>query len=132
MPRTQWIVTGQWKRNLTAALLAAAFVGWGGSVARADPITDANGDAAAAAAKTPEDHQALAAFFTSKAEAAIASAENHEKMAKAFGNSKSMATHCASLAAADRKQAKDYTALAKAQEQLAKGNAAKSGGKHKM
>jgi hypothetical protein len=123
---------GQWERYLAAALVASAFFGWRGSVAQADPITDANVDAAVAAAKTPEDHQALATFFTSKAEAAIASAENHDKMAKAFGPSKSMAAHCASLAAADRKQAKDYSAMAKMQEQLAKGKPAKTGGKHKM
>ena len=97
------------------ALLCAA-ASWA-----ADAITDANVDAAVASAKTPEDHAALAAYFTSKAEAAVASAENHQKMKKAFYGSKSMAQHCGNLASTDRQQAKDYTALAKAQERLAKG-----------
>jgi hypothetical protein len=59
----------------------------------------------------------------------MASAENHDNMAKSFGGSKAMAQHCASLASADRKQAKDYAALAKGQEQLSKGTT--GGGKHK-
>ena len=117
-------------KYLATALVAAAWLAWGGSVASAaDAITDANVDQAIAAAKTPEDHQALAAFFTSKAEAAVADAQKHEEMAKAFAPSKSMAAHCATLAANDRKQAREYTALAKAQERLAKG---KTQAKHGM
>ena len=131
MPRMQLSVRGQWKRNVTAALLAAAVVASGHAVARADAITDANVNDALAAAKTPEDHKALAAYFTTKAEGAMGSAENHDKMAKLFEPSKSMAAHCAALAAEDRKQAKQYTALAKAQEDLAKGKTAKTGAKHK-
>lgn len=116
---------------LAAALTAVAVLGWGGSVVRAaDAISDDNVDAAIAAAKTPEDHAALAAFFTAKAEAAAADAERHDQMAKSFAPSKSMASHCRDLASADRKQAADYTALAKAQDALAKGTATASGKKH--
>ena len=122
----QQLSRNQWKRYLALALTATAL--FASSARAADPITDANVEAAVASAKTPEDHQALATFFTSKAEAALASAENHEKMAKGFAPSKSMASHCVGLARADRKQASDYTALAKAQNALAKGT---SGGKHK-
>jgi hypothetical protein len=116
---------------LAAVLVAVALLGWRGTAARAaDAITDDNVDAAAAAAKTPEDHAALAAFFMSKAEAATASAERHDQMAKSFAPSKSMASHCRDLAAADRKQAADYTALAKAQDALAKGKTIAGGPKH--
>lgn len=122
----QRVNRNEWKYYLAMALTASALLA---SAARAaDPITDANVDAAVAAAKTSDDHQALAAFFTSKAEAALASAENHDKMAKAFGQSKSMAAHCKDLASAARKQANDYTALAKAEDALAKGT---TGHKHK-
>ena len=83
MLKRHWVRGNQWKWYLTMALTATALFA---STARAaEPITDANVDAAVAASKTPEDHQALAAFFTSKAEAALASAVNHDKMAKAFG-----------------------------------------------
>jgi hypothetical protein len=124
------VFRGAWTRHLTAVLLGAALVGWSGSIARAaEPVTDANVDAALASAKTPEEHAALAAYFTSKAEAAMANAEKHEQMAKSFGGSKSMAQHCANLASDYRKQAKEYTALAKAQNQLASG---KTSWKHKQ
>jgi hypothetical protein len=114
-----------------ALLVAVALFGWRGTVARAaDAISDDNVDAAVAAAKTPEDHAALAAYFTSKAEAAMASAERHDQMAKSFAPSKSMASHCKDLASADRKQAADYTALAKAQDALAKGTPTGGGRKH--
>jgi hypothetical protein len=119
------------KRVVLVVILAGtAIVGWRGGVVRAaDAISDDNVNAAVAAAKTPEDHAALAAFFTTKAEAAIASAEKHNQMAKSFGPSKSMTAHCKDLASTYRKQAADYTALAKTQNALAKGNAAAGGGK---
>ena len=127
-------VMHQWKRGLAMALIASAWLGWGGSVAgAADAITDDNVNQAITAAKTPEDHQALAAYFTSKAEAALAAAKKHDEMAKSFAPSKSMAAHCATLAANNRRQAKEYTAMAKAQDQLAKGKATeKTHKKHGM
>lgn len=110
-------------RSMAAALAAVLWIGWTGSAARAgEPITDDNVVAAIAAAKSPADHHVLAAYFTSKAEAAEASAENHDQMSTAFNGKahERMATHCRSLASADRKQAKDYTALAHEQEALSK------------
>ena len=134
MLRTTWTVMNQWKRALAVALIVSAWLGWGGAVARAaDAITDDNVNQAISAAKTPEDHQALAAYFTSKAEAALANAKKHDDMAKSFAPSKSMAAHCAALAANDRRQAKEYTAMAKAQDRLAKGKSAqKTHAKHGM
>ena len=108
---------------LVALVLAATvMVAWLESAARAEDITDDNVAAAVAAAKTPADHQALAAYFTTKAEAAQANIEKHEKMAKAFsGKSQTvMSAHCESLVRSDKQLVKEYTALAKAQAALAK------------
>jgi hypothetical protein len=111
---TRWGIGRAW-------LLAGALVLLFATTSWAEAVTEANVDAAVAAAKTPEDHAALAAYFTSKAEAAMTSAEKHDKMKKSFGSSKSMAQHCSNLASTDRQQAKEYTALARAQEQLSRG-----------
>jgi hypothetical protein len=117
-----WVRGNQWKQRAMVALTAALLCVGAGAVARAaGPVTDDTVEAAVASAKTPADHAALAEYFTSKAQAATASAENHDKMAKGFHGKagERMAAHCKSLAAADRKQAQDYTALAKAEQQLA-------------
>jgi hypothetical protein len=92
----------------------------------ADAITDDNVDAAVAAAKTPEDHQALAAYFTAKSEAAIAAAERHAKMEAMHpftgkAHNEAWGQHCKGLMSTYRQQAKDYLALAKEQEAAAKG-----------
>ena len=108
-----------------AAVTAALLVGWAGSAARAaDAITDDTVDAAVAAAKTPDEHHALAAYFTSKAEAAVAAADRHAKMGLTHpftgkAHNEQWAQHCASLIKAYRQQAKDYLALAKEQEAAA-------------
>jgi hypothetical protein len=127
MLKKQWVSGIQWKRYLMTALAATALLA--SAAWAADPITDANVDAAIASAKTPEDHAALAAYFTSKSHAAMADAERHDKMAKSFFGSKSMPQHCSNLASADRKQAREYGALAKEQDQLSKGTT--GGGQHK-
>ena len=74
---------------------------------RADTITDENVAAAVAGARTPADHQALAAYFTSKAEAAQANVERHEQMAKGFSGKAQMrmGEHCDALAKTFRQQA---------------------------
>ncbi|HZR81897.1 MAG TPA: hypothetical protein VFD92_12430 [Candidatus Binatia bacterium] len=113
--RTQW---------LASVIGATLLIGWASSAAQAaEPVADSNVNAAIAAAKTPEDHQALAAFFTAKAEAADAEAAEHDKMATAFsGKARArMGEHCKSIAKAYRQQMKDYTALAKEQQALAGG-----------
>jgi hypothetical protein len=104
---------------LFTVLLAASV----SAAARADEITDANVDAMMSAAKTPAEHEALAAFCTKKAEAALASAQAHDRMGASYTGKphQNIVAHCKSLAAAYRKQAQDYTALAKEEAQLAKG-----------
>jgi hypothetical protein len=111
-------------RIVPATVLATALVlGWTASSARADTITDENVDAAVAAAKTPADHQALAAFFTAKAEAAAAEADRHERMVTAFRGKgrEAWQMHCNSLIRSSKQQAKDYAALANEQTRLAGG-----------
>ncbi len=95
-------------------------------VASAAEITDQNVDQMLAAAKTPEDHQALAAYFTAKAAAAGEQAKTHERMLNALqGQSKPPAasmwrSHCNNLIRTFRNQQDDYKSLAKVQETIAK------------
>jgi hypothetical protein len=111
-------------QRLAIALVTTILLGWAASAAHADQITDQNAVAAMAAAKTPADHQALAAYFTSKAESAEASAENHKQMLATFTGKlqQAMATHCKSVIRSYQLQAKDYAAMAKEEEKLAKGS----------
>jgi hypothetical protein len=112
------------RTRICAIAFATALVS-GGVVApvRADSITDDNVVEAVSAAKTPADHQALAAYFTAKAEAAGAQGERHTRMAAAFSGKghENMQMHCKALARTSKEQAKDYTALAKEQDKLAGG-----------
>ena len=111
------------RRLCLIAFAAAVTVGWAAAPVRADPITDDNVIEAVSAAKTPADHQALAAYFTAKAEAAIAQGDKHTRMAPSFSGKghENMQMHCNALARTYKEQAKDYSALAKEQEQLAGG-----------
>jgi hypothetical protein len=112
------------KRALVGAFAAALAIAWAAPAVRAaDAITDDNVDQAVAAAKTPADHQALAAYFTSKAEAATAKVDSHRRMATAFSGKQkeNWRTHCDALIGAYKKEAKEYIALAKQQESLASG-----------
>ena len=96
-------------------------------VARAaGPITDDTVDSAVTSAKTPEEHEALAAYFTSKAEAASAMADKHANMGKSHpftgkAHNESWGRHCNNLIKAYRQEAQSYLALAKQQQELAKG-----------
>src|SRR5512147_697519 len=117
---------GSVHRDLCMRICAIAFStallsGWLAAPARADAITDDNVVEAVSAAKTPADHQALAAYFTAKAEAATEQAEKHAMMATAFTGKarKNMQMHCNALVRSFKDQAKDYAALAKEQKQLA-------------
>jgi hypothetical protein len=107
---------------LAIALVAVSLSGWAAPAARADQITDETVDAAMTVAKTPADHQALAAYFTSKAEAAAANAEKHQKMLASFTGKlqANMALHCKAIISSYKAQAKDYAAMAKEEEKLAK------------
>ncbi len=108
--------------SLASALGAALLIASVASPAvSAEQITDRNVEAAVAAAKTPADHQALAAFFAAKADAAVARAKQHEQMNYAFTGKaqQSMYLNHRALAARWLKRARDYAALAKEQEKLA-------------
>jgi len=109
-------------RALVSALAGALVIGWAARGLCADAITDDNVAAAVAAAKTPADHQALAAYFTSKAEAAMAKVDAHRQMAAGLTGKQreNWKMHCNALIGSYKQQAKDYTALAKMQQQLAK------------
>jgi hypothetical protein len=83
------------------------------SIAQASDVTEAQ----IAAAKTPADHEAIAAKYDAEAKAADEMAANHESMATAYkaSNAKgtqSMAGHCNRLVAQYRDAAKEYRALA--------------------
>ena len=109
------------RKLVVAALAAALAIGWTDSAVRADTITDDNVEAALAAAKTPADHQALAAYFTAKAKEAQANVEMHQRMSGLFGGKgkQSWEAHCHALMKTYGEQAKDYTALAKEQTAVA-------------
>ena len=109
---------------LAIAVLTAMLVACLAPAVRADPITDDNVAAAMAAAKTPADHEALAAYFTSKAAAARESAEKHEQMLKELTGKpqQNLAMHCKAIIGAYQKQARDYTAMAEQETKLAKGS----------
>jgi hypothetical protein len=109
------------RKLVVAALAAALAIGWTDSAVRADTITDDNVEAALAAAKTPADHQALAAYFTAKAKEAQANVATHQRMSSLFGGKgkQSWEAHCHSLIKTYEEQAKDYAALAKEQTAVA-------------
>ena len=85
-------------------------------------------DAQIAAAKTPADHEAIAAYYDGEAKEAQAKADEHKKMEKAYSMSGigNQATkthfhqHCETLIRAYESEAKEYTALAAAHRQMAK------------
>jgi hypothetical protein len=109
------------RRVLVAALTAALALGSAGTAMAADPITDDNVEAALAAAKTPADHEALAAYFTAKSKAAQAEVGRHERMSHVFGGKAKpqWEAHCRSLQRTYEEQAKDYAALASEQKAVA-------------
>jgi hypothetical protein len=115
------VLRARGKSFLATVLATGLALGLAASIVRADAITDENVDAAVAAAKTPADHQALAAYFTAKSEAAKAEVERHRRMSLAFGGKQrtSWEAHCNSLMKASQEQANDYAALAKEQSAIA-------------
>ena len=118
------ILKASGQRLAVAALAAGLALGWAQTAARAETITDDNIDAAVMAAKTAEEHQALAAYFTAKSEQALANVERHSRMSHAFGSGKagqSWESHCHALMRTSKEQAKEYAALAKEQAAFAKG-----------
>ncbi|MGH7789936.1 MAG: hypothetical protein ACRERC_23920 [Candidatus Binatia bacterium] len=109
-------------RLLVGALAVALMCGGLAPAALADAITDDNVAEMVEAAKTPADHEALAAYFNAKSEQALASVKRHEKMSNAFSGKQrpSWEAHCSGLIRGFKEQAKDYAALAREQAALAK------------
>jgi hypothetical protein len=76
------------------------------------------------AAKTPADHEALAAEYAKQAADAKAKAVEHEQMAKTYAGAVReklhFDQHCHALAAYYRSIAKEFDAMAEAHRKLAK------------
>lgn len=83
-----------------------------------------------ATAKTPEDHQKLAAYYREKAEEAKADAAEHQKMLEAYNQNPvthplakgvgGPAAHCSTMIRLFNDEAKEDLALAAEHEQMAK------------
>lgn len=92
------------------------------SIAQAAEVTQAQ----ITAARTPADHEAIAAAYDAEAKAADEMAGNHESMAKAYksagakGGTQSMVTHCGRLVTQYRAAAQEYRALATEHRAMAK------------
>ena len=76
-------------------------------------------------ATTPQQHAALANYYTAKAAAARKEAESHRSMAKAYGGVKgsqiaAMKEHCEKLATLSDDEAKEFDALASMHKDMAK------------
>lgn len=119
-----------WKRGV---LMALAFAAWCSvaTVALAEEVTDQNVAERIATMKTPQDHEAIAAFFKGKASAEAAAVKEHEAMLASWKKSTAgrslitMTNHCESAIAAHKKLQKDYEALAAEHEEMAKEAAGK-------
>ncbi len=107
-----------------ASLVAASLV-----FAIATPVSFAQAadvtEAQIAAARTPADHEAIAAKYDAEAKAADEMVANHESMAKAYKaagakGTQSMASHCNRLVTQYREAAKEYRALATEHRAMAK------------
>jgi len=79
-------------------------------------------------AKTPADHEKLAAHYEQEAKAARAKAEEHKKMAEAYRKEGGplieklhFDQHCDSLVKSFSEMADEFEALAKAEHEAAKG-----------
>lgn len=116
-------LNGKGRAIAVAALVLGLGIGSQHTALGAAPITDANVDAAVAAAATVDDHQALAAYFTASSAAALADVERHKQMANAFRGKPASGwqAHCLSLARSSQAQADDYAALAREQTAFAEG-----------
>ena len=92
------------------------------SIAQAANVTEAQ----IAAARTPADHEAIAAAYDAEAKAADEMAANHETMSRAYksagakGGTQSMVSHCGRLVTQYRAAAQEYRALATEHRAMAK------------
>jgi hypothetical protein len=91
--------------------------------AQAGPVTDSNIAERVAQMKTPAEHQAIAAYYQSKAAAASAEVARHQAMLKGYENlgnpAKQMARHCTALMEAAQKEKAEYETLAKEHADMA-------------
>ena len=76
-------------------------------------------------AKTPADHEAIAAYYDKEAQEAQKKRAEHQKMKEWYEGTPAMSkggfsTHCDSLISLDDKTAKQYEALAKLHRKMAK------------
>lgn len=107
-------------RMLAGAVAALALVG-AATAAPDDVVTQAQIEAA----KTPEQHEAIARAYDDEAAAVEQRAEGHAKMAKTYryaygkGGRASMANHCERLEKDFRNAATAYRELAKEHRQMA-------------
>lgn len=109
-------------KHLFTALAATAALGLAVPTLASDAVSEQR----IAAAKTPADHEAIAASYESEATAADAKAAAHEQMARTYksggtpkGNPTAMAGHCDRLATSYRAAAKEYRALAAEHHKMA-------------
>lgn len=93
-------------------VLLTASPGWRAWAQAAGPVTDDNIVERIAQAKTPAEHEAIAAYYKAQATVAAAKVKEHEAMVKAY-KSKTMDRHCESLLQTYRAQEKDLMQLAK-------------------
>ena len=86
------------------------------------PVTDENVTERIVQAKTPAEHEAIAAYYKAQAAVAAAKVKEHEAMVKAYGGhgAKTMNRHCEALLQTYRAQQKDLETLAKDHEEMAK------------
>jgi hypothetical protein len=114
---------GLWLYLLLGLLILAAQVG---SVAMAEPVTAINIAQKISDAKTPADHEAIAAYYRSQAAEADAKIKVHEEMKQAYRSFDKSAHYerwhrwyCDSLIGSDRTAKNSYEALAEEHEDIA-------------
>jgi hypothetical protein len=122
-------------KDVASLLLAAVLTALGpGSLARGQAtspkLTEKQVRTLIATAKTPEDHQKIAAYYRAKAEDAKANAAEHEKILAAYNQNPSThepakaaggpSAHCNTLIRLYNDEAKEDLAMAEEHEQMAK------------
>jgi hypothetical protein len=112
------------RRQAAGVLAFVALVMLAGPTQRAMAVDDSDIDAKIAAAKTPADHEAIAAYYDGKAKDARDKAAEHTKMAKEYRSVGHLAKgrfpeHCEGLARIYTSAAKEYEAMAKAHRDMA-------------
>ena len=118
-------------RKFVCVIILACTIGWIGTATipravSAAEVTDANVAEAIAAAKAPQDHEAIAAYFRAQAAAQGEKVKLHEAMLKSWEKTVSgkslehMRKHCENLIASFRKMEKEYAAMAEMHADMAK------------